>query len=263
MIRACRSFCAVVLIITFALFGNLSVSAESMYPKPTNDFFVNDYANIITLADAKQMQSKGEALYHSTTAQVVVVTVENMGGDVIENYSINLARQWGIGSEEQNNGVLLLLALEEREIRIEVGSGLEGALTDVKTGFIIDNYGMEYLRADNYSAGLTEIYNALVNEVYIEYGKQPDEDYTPVDELSNSEAAGEIGRVGLIIIIIILAMILSSRRRGRPGGGLGMPFIFFGGHGGGFRGGSGGGFSGGGFRGGGGGFSGGGSSRRF
>lgn len=262
MIRKFRSLVTVFITIIFALLSVFCVGAESSYPSPTNSFFVNDYANIVTQADADEMQNKGEALYHSTTAQVVVVTVENMGGDVIENYSINLARQWGIGSEEKDNGILILLALEERDIRIEVGSGLEGALTDAKTGFIIDNYGMKYLTEDNFSAGLTEIYTAIVNEVYIEYGKEPDEDYTPVDELSNHEAAGEIGRVVIIIVIIILAMILSSRRRGRPGGGGGMPFIFFGGHGGGFHGGSGGGFSGG-FRGGGGGFSGGGSSRRF
>lgn len=248
------------------LVSSISALAETSLPSPTNQFFVNDFAGVLSSDSISEMQKKGESLYHKTKAQAVVATVDNMGGDNIEHYSIELAEEWGIGDEKEDNGVLLLLAVEERKIRIEVGSGLEGALTDTECDLIIDTYGMEHLSNDDFSTGLSKIYNAIVNEIYIEYDIEPSDDYTPVDELEDDEALFEIGRIVLIIIIVILASIWSSRRRGGPGGP-GPHFLFFGGghggyRGGGFHGGSGG-FSGGGFSGGGGGFSGGGSSRGF
>lgn len=262
MIKTIRKAIVVFTLTILALGGSITALAETSYPTPTNQFFVNDFAGVLSSEAISEMQKKGESLYHKTTAQAVVVTVDNMGGEVIENYAIKLARQWGIGDAEKNNGILLLLAVEEREVRIEVGRGLEGAITDIKSGFIIDTYGIEYLSNNDFSTGLSEIYNAIVNEIYIEYDIEPSDDYTPVDQLEDNEALFEIGRFILIIIIVILAMIFSGRRRGR--GGPGPHFFFFGGgpRGGGFHGG---GFSGGGggFSGGGGGFSGGGSSRGF
>ena len=266
MIKTIRKAILVFVCLMLVLGGSISALADTSLPSPTNQFFVNDFAGVLSSDSISEMQKKGESLYYKTKAQAVVVTVSNMGGEAIENYAIKLARQWGIGDAEKDNGVLLLLAVEERKVRIEVGSGLEGAITDIKSGFIIDTYGMEHLSNDDFSTGLSKIYNAIVNEIYIEYDIEPSDDYTPVDELEDDEALFEIGRIVLIIIIVILASIWSSRRRGGPGGP-GPHFLFFGGghggyRGGGFHGGSGG-FSGGGFSGGGGGFSGGVSSRGF
>lgn len=248
------------------------VAAKTAYPKPTDDFFVNDFAGLLKPADQAKMQQAGEALYHATTAQVVVVTVDSLEGQSIEEYAIYLAREWGIGNAEKDNGLLLLLAKNEREVRVEVGSGLEGAVTDVGAWQITQHYGIEHFKADRFSEGLTAMYEALVNEVYLEYGKQPSDGYVPIEELEDAE--GERGdspfRYLAILAVIALAIAFSRRRRGgggHGGHGGGLPFFFFmpggfrGGHGGGFHGG--GGFSGGGFRGGGGGFSGGGSSSKF
>ena len=236
---------------------------------PTEEFFVNDFANILDSSSKDKMQLLGERLYSDTTAQVVCVTINNLDGRDINSYAIELAREWGIGTAEKNNGVLLILALEEREVRIEVGSGLEGALTDVKTGGILDLYGMEHFRSDSFSSGLLAVYDAIVNEIYIEYGLSPSEDYVPLDKREDNAIQNEdtgIARIILIIAVLILALYLGKRNGGRGGHSGGIPFFFFGGPGG-FRGGHSGGFSGGGgfggFSGGGGGFSGGGSSRKF
>ena len=170
-----------------------------------------------------------------------------------------MGREWGIGSKN-NDGVLLLLSVEERQIVIEVGYGLEGALPDGKTGRILDNYAMPYLKSDDFSTGLREAFSALIGETATEYGVEingsslaPDEDE---DEYKSSKAV----IIDFIIFIIIVFAIRKITGR--------TPFIFFGGggnhhSGGGF---SGGGFSGGssgGFSGGGGSFGGGGSSRGF
>lgn len=236
----------------------LTAFAKSKYPSPSDGFFVNDFANVISSEDAQKMSAIGEQLYKKTGSQAVVVTIQSLNGESVEDYSIGLAREWGIGSKGKDNGVLLLLSVQDRKVRIEVGSGLEGALTDGKTGRIMDTYGIDYFKKNEFSSGLRSVYNSIVNEVYIEYDIEPDSDYEPVSDEGGVFTLTNFARIAVIIIIIIVSIKRSRSGRGGRGG---PPFFFFGG--GGFSGGSG--FSGGrsGFSGGGGGFSGGGSSRGF
>ncbi len=252
-----------ILLSAVLLILSLSVSAfaakNTPYPPPTQKFFVNDFADCINESDEQKMQSMAEELYKKTGAQVVCVTVNSLDGKEVRDYALGLGREWGIGSKN-NDGVLLLLSVEERQIDIEVGYGLEGALPDGKTGRILDNYAMPYLKSDDFSTGLREAFSALIGETATEYGVEingsslaPDEDE---DEYKSSKAV----IIDFIIFIIIVFAIRKITGR--------TPFIFFGGggnhhSGGGF---SGGGFSGGssgGFSGGGGSFGGGGSSRGF
>ncbi len=248
------SLCAVLcLMLLFAQ----STYAKNDYPSPTNAFFVNDFADVLTPEQELKMQSLGVNLYNASKAQVVAVTIDSLNGNDIDEYALNLARGWGIGNKGQDNGILLLLSVNDREVRIEVGYGLEGALPDSKTGRILDVYGIDYFKANDFGNGMYNVYNSLVNEVYIEYGMSPDENYTPVDD---SLSATSI-IIYMVFLLLILIFVIPRRLR--------LPFLFFGGPRwprgpggfGGFGGGSG--FGGGGFSGGGGGFGGGGSSRRF
>ena len=169
--------------IIFAVFLTavlICTAAAATLPQATDDFFVNDFAGVLRKEDASAMQAQGEALYKQCGAQVVVVTISTLDGEDIADYALSLAREWGIGSKEKNDGVLLLLSTGEPHVRIEVGTGLEGALPDSKAGRLLDKYMMPNYTADTFSTGLRETYNALVNEVYIEYGLEPtDEDYVP------------------------------------------------------------------------------------
>ena len=237
--------------------------AEEGKLKPTERFFVNDFADVIDSADEDQMYAQGVQLQENTGAQVVVVTVKSLDGKEIRDFGLELGRDWGIGQKEKNSGVLLLMALNERDISIEVGYGLEGGLTDIETKVILDTYAIPYLKKNDFNTGLKKAYNALINEVYIEYGMEPAKGYTPAGQIAGREEETEIGGLaGLVvpfIIILVLVIVFASRRRGFA------PYIFsgrggrFGGGGfGGFGGGGGGGFSGGG-----GSFGGGGSSGKF
>lgn len=230
---------AVVLIFLLCVF---SVSAKSSrkLPSPTSDFFVADFAGVLKNEDYEKIFSQAKNLYYACKAQAVVVTVESLGGEEIEDYAYDLANEWKIGDKDEDSGVLLLLSVSDRRVRIEVGSGLEGALPDSKTGRILDTYGMDYFKNEDFSAGLCSVYNSIVNEIYIEYGLSPDENYEPVEDEIDIQA------IFSVIMVIIFLLIVFSKKR----------FIIFGGFPGG-RGGRGG------FSGGGGGFSGGGSSRRF
>lgn len=251
-----KIFTAVVAIILCISLLTITVAA-AVIPKPKDNFFVNDFADVISAADEQKMQAQGEELYKKCGAQVVVATVKTLDGSDIESYSLEMARSWKIGSDENDDGILLLLAVEERKVRIEVGYGLEGALPDSKTGRILDTYGIEHFKKDDFSTGLTAVYNSLANEVCIEKGIEPDENYKGVSE-DNTTVSDNIVMLIILSFIVFCFIIplFGKRRRG---------VFFFPPHGGGFGGSGGfsGGSSGGGFSGGGGSFGGGGSSRGF
>lgn len=246
--------------LTLVFLSCVTFYAAAALPRPTADFFVNDYAGVMTAEDKASVLKQGKNLYAACKAQVVIATVQTLEGTDLEEYSLNLARSWELGDSEKNNGVLLLLAEEERQVRIEVGSGLEGALNDAKTGRILDRYAMDYFKEDDFSTGLREAYMAITAEVYAEYGLDENAEYLLEEETLTVREVFEL--VGIVAIVLISLFINRKRlRRGGPRGPRG-PHGFSGGFGG-FGGSGFSGRSGGGFSGGGGGFSGGGSSRKF
>lgn len=256
-----------VFLIVFSVVVSLSAcGGENQKLTPTDKFFVNDFAAVMTETDVNTVCTKGAALQEQTSAQAVIVTVENLDVEEISDYALNLGRDWGIGDAEKNNGIVILFSESDREIYISVGYGLEGALPDSKTGRIIDTYGIPYFSKDDFSTGLVSIYNSIVNEIYAEYGITVDENYTPIASLPYVEpnTENEVGKVAISWLILIILIVLYVFIFGRHGGVFifGSPkFSSFHFHGGNFHGGSSGGF--GGFKGGGGSFGGGGAGRKF
>lgn len=254
----------VVSIILALTFIGCDKDKKEQYPTPTEKFFVNDFAAVMTDADINTIYTAGAALNEATTAQAVVVTVETLDGKDASEYALELGRQWGVGAKDDDNGVVILFSEGDREIYISVGYGLEGALPDSKTGRIIDTYGIPYFSSNKFSAGLVDVYNAIVNEIYIEYGLTPQENYIPVDLLPQTQNTTEsLSDIAISWLILIVLVMLYTSIFGRRGGLFifGSPRFFTRGfYGGGFSGSSGG-FSG--FKGGGGSFGGGGAGRRF
>lgn len=238
------------LLVLLVACGLCSAAAAPDLPSPTRSFYVNDFAGVIDQGDEQAMLAAGIKLAAACEAQVVVVTIPSLEGEAIETYSLQLARKWGIGDKEKDNGLLLLLSVEEPRVRIEVGSGLEGAIPDSKAGRILDTFMIPYYQPGSYSQGLLDTYNALVNEVYIEYGLEPQEGYIP---LGDGESERKLTPLGIIFRILILIVVIVLFIR--------YPHLFWfvlhllsrGGHSGGGGGGR--------HSGGGGGFSGGGASR--
>ncbi len=260
-----KTFFAPVLIVCVILPILCLTGCEEQKLSPTEKFFVNDFSDSIDPTDEDKIYSRGVDLQNKTTAQVVAVTVDSTDGEEISDYALNLGREWGIGDKEKNNGVLILLATQDRNIYISVGYGLEGALPDSKTGRMLDTYAIPYLKEDNFSTGMLNIYNAVANEVCLEYGVATDKNYVPAEELpetSYSEDDADFKKVAVswaVLLVLVVLYTLIFRRKG-------IIFLPFGG--GNYRGGPGGfgGFGGGssgGFSGGGGSFGGGGAGRGF
>lgn len=232
------------------------ISFAADFPKPTSEFFVNDYANVMSREDKDTIMQIGADLYKQTSAQIVVVTVNSLNGYNVKDYALKLGREWGVGDKEKNNGVVLLLSVSDRQVTIQVGYGLEGCLPDGKTGRILDNCAIPYLSENNFSKGLTEAYKAISDSVYKEYNVEPGVAYEIDGNVDEDTLEDIIGYIIIIVIVILLTLLKGRRRR----------FFFFpfigGGHSG-FGGFSGGSRGSGGFSGGGGSFGGGGSSRGF
>lgn len=214
---------------------------------------INDYARLLSASEIEKLESQLYEFEAQTSNQIAVLIIPTLAGESIEGYAIKVAEKWRLGTAEKDNGVLLLIALEERQLRIEVGYGLEGALTDMLASQIIRYEIAPHFKQGDYfaglQAGLTAIMQATRNEYQGEPGRRKDHEE-------------ELGKLISFLFFFILFVILGLTRRGRRGllGALILSSLFRNG-GGGWR--SGGGFGGGGFggfSGGGGGFGGGGAS---
>lgn len=148
-----KVFLCFLFLLSAEFFGAVVVSAEKLEDLKV-DKYVNDYANIIDDSVEQELNTKLYNYFASTTHQIVVVTVNNMDGDYIENYSIKLAEKIKAGSEKNDNGVIFLVSKDDKKLRIEVGYGLEGVLTDAKSANIIRNIITPEFKNENYTQGI-------------------------------------------------------------------------------------------------------------
>ncbi|WP_412706484.1 hypothetical protein Aerorivi_01979 [Aeromonas rivipollensis] len=202
---------------------------------------VVDEAALMSRKQAHQLTQQLAAFEKRSGIQLVVVSIDSLDGETIEEYGYQLGRHWGIGQKGKNNGVLLLIAQDERKVRIEVGYGLEGALPDAIAANIIQTRILPAFKRGDMVAGVVAgsqgIMQALAGE------------YQPVDNASKEEKQGG----PWLFILVVIVMIVLHNLRGGGGGGRGRRNAAY------LVGGFGAGRTGGGF-GGGGGFSGGGGS---
>ncbi|WP_425373965.1 TPM domain-containing protein [Phyllobacterium bourgognense] len=138
-----------------ALLALLSVSGFAA-ELPALTGRVVDAANVIDAATREQITQKLAAFEAKSSDQVVVVTVPSLDGEEIEPYSNRLYRSWALGQKQENNGVLLVVAPNDRKVRIEVGYGLEGTLTDLLSKLIIENAVIPGFRSGDYSGGISK-----------------------------------------------------------------------------------------------------------
>lgn len=147
------------------LFG---ASCHAYYNPGNPTGFVNDYANLMTPASRASLEDELAQFEQNTKHEITVVTIDNLQGDAIENFAVKLFEDWKIGKKGADNGVLFLISKEDRQMRIEVGYGLEGALTDIQSAAIIDQIAKPNFQQNNFDQGITlsvaEIKKAIQGE---------------------------------------------------------------------------------------------------
>lgn len=223
----------------------MPASAALAQERPRFTAPVVDAAGVVPDDVERQVRAGLEDYQRRSGRQVAVALVRTIGNRSLEDYSIDLARDWGVGTRGEDDGVLLLIVVEDRHVRIEVGRGVEGELTDLESGRIIRERLIPLLRAGDFGGavrqGTDAIRSALGDEAMGELPPPP----------GGGEEGDDPGIGGLLFPLLAAGFFgMSMFGRGRRRWGGGVP-IFFGG-------GFGGGGDGGGFGGGGGGFSGGG-----
>lgn len=149
------------------IFFNLSLFANLSFP--TLSGVIVDEANLLSYDIKTSLQKTMLENEANTTNQFVIATVKSLENVSIEEYSLELARHWQLGQKDKNNGVLLLVAPNEREVRIEVGYGLEGVLTDAMAGYVIENFIINKFKKNDYQGGIkdgaTQILKLLKGDV--------------------------------------------------------------------------------------------------
>ncbi|HWH17958.1 MAG TPA: TPM domain-containing protein, partial [Allosphingosinicella sp.] len=190
-------------------------AAAQEFPKLTGR--VVDNANLLSPADEAALTGKLEALEQASSRQLVVATVPSLQGYEIEDYGYRLGRAWGIGQSEANNGAILLVAPNERKVRIEVGYGLEPILTDAFSSVIINQTILPRFRQGDYPGGIS----AGADEIIEQLQAPPEQAERRALEAAAQQQArdsGDGGSVfplifwGMVLLFVILPMMRGGRR---------------------------------------------------
>jgi len=223
---------------------SVCAAAETKIPKLEQR--ISDFTNTLSFQEWQQLDHLLKSFEDTTSTQIVVVIVNSLEGESVEEYANKVFKENKIGQAKKDNGVLLVVAKQDHAVRIEVGYGLEGALTDAIASQIIRQEIIPHFKSENYFGGIVTGVDAIMRATAGEYH---------ADSKGNKAPAVSVGLIFLVIMfgIFFFLPMLSSRRRSIIGSG-GHSYFSGWGYGGGF---GGSGFGGGGF-GGGGGFSGGG-----
>ena len=221
---------------------------------PTLKSRVTDLHGLLSTNEEYRIEQTLQDFEYQTSNQIAVLIISSLQGESIDQYSIKVVDKWKLGDKKRENGALLLISVNDRKVRIEVGYGLEGALTDLISGSIIRNDLAPAFQSGRYYQGVAKAVNSMMLATQNEYK-------APARKKSQRKGKGSSFGSLIFFILFFLLPMLGGRRRGRGNGLfwllLGSNMFRSGGGSSGFGGGS---FGGGGFSGGGGGFGGGGAS---
>jgi uncharacterized protein len=184
-----------------------ALAQEITFPSLTGR--IVDEAGLLDAAKRTEIEAKLAALEEKTTNQLVVVTVRSLQGRTIEEYGYRLGRAWAIGQKDKNNGVLLIVAPNERKVRIEVGYGLEGALPDAITSLMIQNVILPRFKVNDYPGGIANGVDEIIKAVSGEGGEwkppvEPKKNNTTLLGLFWLVVPFLFSGPGLILLVILL-----------------------------------------------------------
>lgn len=177
-------------------------------PEPPNPpRLVNDFANVMSAGEVEMLERKLRAYHDSTSTQIAVVTVKNLGGYEVMDYAYRIGEKWGVGQQGKNNGLVVLVSIEDRKAGIATGYGMEGSITDASTRRIRENYMNPNFRNGNFYQGLDEATTAIMKLASGEY-KAEDLEGQPV-------GAGALIFLALIFLIFLIIIVTAARRAQR------------------------------------------------
>ncbi len=179
---------------------------------------VNDYAAMLSPEAKASIENKLANLEKSDSTQIVILTIPSLEGDALEDFSIRVAEKWKIGQKKIDNGAILLIVKNDRKIRIEVGRGLEGKLTDLKSRRVISEHIRPKFKAGDFSGGIDAGTDALISIVKGEFDSS---DAPSAQKGKSSESSGNGFIFIMILIFVIFIVGKMSKILGAAAGGIG------------------------------------------
>ena len=209
----------ILLLLALLLWSTLGSAADEI---PALRGYVNDYASLLTPEAARQLASELADFEASDSTQIVVLTIPSLEGQVLEQYAIRVVEAWKIGQKGKDNGALLLVVKNDRKIRIEVGRGLEGKLTDLVSGRIIRNEISPAFKRGDFDAGVIAGVHAIMATVRGEYSAEPARDL-------RHGKRGVNPIFTLLLFVLVGSVFLGgiSRVLGGLAGAIGLPLAVF------------------------------------
>lgn len=194
------------------------------YPKPTNYKYINDYSGAINEGVKDYIVSVGKEIEDKTTAELVICLVDSLEGKSIDRYSNELFNKWGIGNKDSNNGLLILVAVNDRKWRVEVGKGLESKITDEYSSKVMNDIAKPFFKKKEYGEGLKRVYSIFAQDIAKKYSvslnKGMNAGYRKSENVT--EASGDATGIfySIVFIVIIGAgyVIGKNNTRGKKNG---------------------------------------------
>ena len=175
-------FCLLLFAYCLLFFSSNIVFAQKAIPELWGQR-VNDEAHALKQATTDQLEKDLKVYEDSTSNQIAILIIQSLAGEVIEDYSLKVAERWKLGTKSKDNGVLLLIAIDDHKMRIEVGHGLEGALTDAQSNRIIRNEMAPAFRLNDYDAGVIAAVNSIIKAIGGEYAAAESDNSNDFDSM--------------------------------------------------------------------------------
>ena len=167
-----RIFAAFLVIVGCIALAHPCEAQEARFPSSSG--FVNDHARVLSAGTRAEIEGLAQEVERKTKVEMVVATVNTTSPLTVEQYAVELFQKWGIGKKGADNGILVLVAVDDRQVRIEVGYGLEGVVTDLQSKVIIQDLMVPAFKKGNYDLGVSSCVVMLAKIIRDEYGVQYD-----------------------------------------------------------------------------------------
>jgi len=183
--------------------------AQPIIPdRPNPPRLVNDFADILTVGQERTLENRLVAYNDSTSTQITVVTVKSLGGEEASFFAFELGEKWGVGQQEEDNGIVILIAPNERKTFIATGYGAEGALPDAYSKRIVEDVMLPQFRKGDYFGGITKAVERIKRYLRGEF-KATDSEVSELDPM-----LGLLLMLGLFLFFVILFSYIASKQKG-------------------------------------------------
>jgi uncharacterized protein len=193
------------------LFTGSIISQESEFPeRPQPPRIVNDFAGLLSNEEEQRLEQKLVQFDRQTSSQIAIVTLDDLRGYPIDEYAFRLGEKWGIGMEEKDNGILMLISPERQKITIATGYGLEGAVPDATAQRIIDKEIAPNFRKGNYYQGLDQATSVLFD---LTRGEYTAEDYR--EKTGGGKKSKAPYPIGIVFLLVVIFSVIGRVKRAR------------------------------------------------